>query len=607
MTAKAPQSPDLRIKEIGTARSRTDGALKVTGRATYAAEYAAADGVHEPLHLLDRRLDHRAGPRDGGARRRGAGHRRRRRRARPRQRTRARRHQRRGVRRPPGRRGRTSAARSSPSCSPTTSEVAREGRAPRAGGLRRGVGRVDVRRRLRRRHPRDAQLRHPAEQQHRPRRPRARGGSPDRRRDLRDPAPAQQPDGAARQHGPLGGRRRGRRAADLRLHPGRPQRPVDTRSPVRAVARPGPRRRAVRRRRLRVQGPSPRTQRGRGARREGAPRQVGAPGSHPPADVRAHRLPHRDVLALPARRRRRRRPHRHRPRRARADLAVEGVRRADRRTDPDPVRRAQPPHVDATDPARRGRAVLDARPRRDARRVRPRGRDGRARRRLRARPDRAAPAQRAHHRPRVRQVVRRPAAPRLLRPRRRGVRLGRTPACGLQSRSGLVRRPGHRLRRRTPPTRCPATRRGSEPRTPAATPSRSGPPTSAPEPGRCWPRSPPTRSTSTSTPSTWPSAAPTCRRRRWRAARRAPARGAGRSSPPPRPSAPSTAAPPTPAPRRPRGCPTSRRTAATPCTPSAPSSPRSGSTGSPASCGCRGCSGSSRWAASSTRHWPAAS
>lgn len=51
MTAKAPQSPDLRIKEIGTSRPRADGALKVTGHATYAVEYAAQDGVHEPLHL----------------------------------------------------------------------------------------------------------------------------------------------------------------------------------------------------------------------------------------------------------------------------------------------------------------------------------------------------------------------------------------------------------------------------------------------------------------------------------------------------------------------------------------------------------------------------
>ncbi len=51
MTAQAPRSPDLRIKEIGTARPRVDGALKVTGRATYAVEYAARDGVHEPLHV----------------------------------------------------------------------------------------------------------------------------------------------------------------------------------------------------------------------------------------------------------------------------------------------------------------------------------------------------------------------------------------------------------------------------------------------------------------------------------------------------------------------------------------------------------------------------
>ena len=43
---------ELRIKEIGTARPRVEGALKVTGLAPYAVEHGTDHGVAEPLHAF---------------------------------------------------------------------------------------------------------------------------------------------------------------------------------------------------------------------------------------------------------------------------------------------------------------------------------------------------------------------------------------------------------------------------------------------------------------------------------------------------------------------------------------------------------------------------
>ena len=67
----------------------------------------------------------------------------------------------------------------------------------------------------------------------------------------------------------------------------------------------------------------------------------------------------------------RRDAQRHRPRCLGADLHAARVRRADRRRHPAPLCRTEPPHLPSPGRPRRAHAELDARPRRDARRVRP--------------------------------------------------------------------------------------------------------------------------------------------------------------------------------------------------------------------------------------------
>ena len=392
-----------------------------------------------------------------------------------------------------------------------------------------------------------------------------------------------------------------------RLHPGRPQRPVDARPAVRAVGRT--RSTSSRRTSAAASGPrafpTPTTWPSALAARAHPGRWVRL-ARHPPADVRPHRLPHRDVLALPARRRRRRRgsPPSTTPCSSRPPGGRSSPSRP--RADPDPVRRPQPPHVDrlpgSTCRCRRGCA----------------------------------------------HPVRCPACS----PTRSRWTSSPTPAGSTRSSCGGATSP--------PPTPSPASRSatgGSSTASTAAPSSSAGPTPASRAPGSsgtgtsAWAppprRTPPTRCRATGDGSgrgrrpllrrdrrrrhrhrRLDGAGPDRRRRaRRRPRRRRPAHRQhrpadgdggrrlvghqlvglgdrrGRRGVPcrarwlPRPGCRD----------RRRRCPTSRCTAATPCTRSAPSSPRSGSTGSPASCGCPGCSGSSRWAASSTRPWRAAS
>ncbi len=223
---------------------------------------------------------------------------------------------------------------------------------------------------------------------HRRRRPRRRAGprGRGRRRDLLHAPRVQQPDGA-----PRGDRALRRRATvAVGLHAGRARGRLDPRPDARPRRLRDPRAGAVRRGRVRLEGPAARPRGGRGPGRDRGRGTPGAARRHASADVRAHRLPDADDLPPPARRGARRHAGRRRPRRPQPDLALEGVRRADRDRGPHDVRRAPPPHDAPRRAARRRRARLDARPRRDARDVRARGRDGRARRRLRRRPGRAA-------------------------------------------------------------------------------------------------------------------------------------------------------------------------------------------------------------------------
>ena len=258
----------------------------------------------------------------------------------------------------------------------------------------------------------------------------------------------------------------------------------DARDGVRDRAGPDPGRRAVRRRRVRLQGaPHAHNVLGR-AGRATVPRPPGEAGADPAADVRPRRLPHPDHPAGPARRR--------------ADGTIarighEVVEQTSRsRSSPSRPRSPTRMHVRRRRTgdqrtgwrARRGRAVLDARAGRVPRHVRPRGRDGRARGRLRHRPDRAADPQRTRRRPRDRQAVVGPPARRVPADRRRAVRLG---APAIRARAPARRRAGWSApasrRRCTPRWSCPATPRASSTSRRAGTPCRSAPSTSVPAPG----------------------------------------------------------------------------------------------------------------------------
>ena len=279
---------------VGTALSRVDGRVKVTGQAQYAVR--AAD--------RGRRL-RRAGARDD--RRRGD----------RRDRSRA------GARAPRRPRGasptttpRASARRPTPSCcsSRTTPSTTAARSSPRSSPRRSS--------RRARPPPGPHRLRPPRPRRRAPHHPPAplqagqgqplvrhrhgagrRGESPAKRRGHRRPhlrhrPHPQQRDGAARHPGRLGGRR----SPDPRLDPGHLRRAPDPRRGLRARPQARARRRPARRRRFRLQGHAATAVvlAAIAAQLVEPPRQGRA---DPPADVRQRRLPHADHPARPPRRR----------------------------------------------------------------------------------------------------------------------------------------------------------------------------------------------------------------------------------------------------------------------------------------------------------------
>ena len=338
--------------------------------------------------------------------------------------------------------------------------------------------------------------------------------------------------------------------------------------------------------------------------------RAGPPGearADPPADVLPRRLPHADDPAHAAGRRPRRAARaRIAHRRRRADVADQGVRRADRAARPDDVRRAEPAHhatgwPRSTCRCRRGCARPGSAPACSG----PRWRWTNWPYELGIDPVELRDPQRARARPGDREAVR-PAGNLVecLRDGRAPVRLGAT-ATRVRASAGtadwLV---GTGRRRVGLPGKaaCRARPRSSGSRT-AATSPRSGPPTSAPAPGRCCRRSPPTPSACRSSDvdvrigdTVQPIATVaggSSGTTSW---------GSATWSRPPRRSATSSATTPADGDEVTGGCrPENPDEDATRRTRSARSSPRPGSTSTPARCGCRGCSACSRPAGSSTR------
>ena len=245
------------------------------------------------------------------------------------------------------------------------------------------------------------------------------------------------------------------------------------------------------------------------------------------------RLPHADDPARAPRRRARRPAARDRPRRVEQTSTVrEFAEQTDDRHAPH-VRGARPADHAPPRRARRADAVVDARARRVPGHVRARVGDGRARGRLRHRPDRAA--DRATSPPRIPRTGIPFSSRNLvacLREGARALRLGRPrPGARRAPRRPLAGR--HRRRRLDLPGLPLAVAGDARGSTPTATSrSRSPPPTSAPARAPSSPRSPPTRSASTPSRCAWRSATATSARPRSPAARWAPRRGARPSSRP---------------------------------------------------------------------------
>ena len=182
------------------------------------------------------------------------------------------------------------------------------------------------------------------------------------------------------------------------------------------------------------------------------------------------------------------------PRGGRADLADQGVRRADHGRHPQHVRRRRPPHVAPARAARRAGAVVDARTGGGPRHVRPGVGDGRAG----ARP---AASTRSSSRIRNEPEADPETGHAVVQPAPRGVPARRAPPAsagrprrlpGLAARGRLAGRHWVSPARRTPAYLMPGNAAIVATAGTATTRCASAPPTSAPATGPCSPRWPPT-------------------------------------------------------------------------------------------------------------------